>query len=87
MWHKMVLAVTLAALAGGCTTMTPEQRRAADEEKCRSYGFTKRNDAFAECLQRLDLDRRAALRQSNDFNVWQPPVVIYRPVPVPVKPG
>jgi hypothetical protein len=87
MWQRMVLAVTLAALVGGCTTMTPEQRRAADEEKCRSYGFTKRNDAFAECLQRLDLDRRAALRRSADFDMWGPPMIIYRPVPVAVKPG
>jgi hypothetical protein len=87
MWHKTVTAVMLAALVGGCTTMTPEQRRAADEKQCRDYGFTKRNDAFAECLQRLDLDRRAALRRSADFDMWGPPMVVYRPVPVPVKPN
>ncbi|RUM98840.1 hypothetical protein EET67_04125 [Pseudaminobacter arsenicus] len=73
--------VALAALVAGCTTMTPEERRAADEAKCRSYGFTKRNDAFAECLQRLDLDRRADLRYRADFNSWYGPS-IYRPVPL-----
>jgi hypothetical protein len=72
----------LAALVGGCTTMTPEERRAADETQCRSYGFTKRNDAFAECLQRIDLDRRAE-RRANDiaFNRYDPwigrPYIVY----------
>ena len=59
LWHLPV-ALVLAVLLAGC--MTPEQQRAADEERCRSYGFKTRNDAFAECLQRLDLARRARLR-------------------------
>lgn len=54
-----VLALTV--LLAGC--MTAQEQRAADEERCRDYGFNKRNDAFAECLQRLDLDRRARLRR------------------------
>jgi hypothetical protein len=58
LWFVPVLA--LSVLLSGC--MTAEEQRAADEERCRSYGFNKRNDAFAECLQRLDLDRRARLR-------------------------
>ena len=57
-WFLPVLALTV--LLAGC--MTAEQQRAADEERCRSYGFNKRNDAFAECMERLDLDRRARLR-------------------------
>lgn len=60
MRYWILPAMALAVLLSGC--MTPEQQRAADEEKCRSYGFKKRNDAFAECMQRLDLDRRARLR-------------------------
>ena len=55
---RAVLA--LAVLLAGC--MTSEQQHAADEAKCRSYGFKKRNDAFAECMQRIDLDRRARFR-------------------------
>jgi hypothetical protein len=58
LWFLPVLALT--ALLAGC--MTSEQQRAADEERCRSYGFKKRNDAFAECMQRIDLDRRARRR-------------------------
>ena len=85
MWHRMVVTAALAALVAGCTTMTPEQRRAADEEKCRSYGFTRKNDAFAECLQRIDLDRRAAWRDESRFDRWDSPMVIYRPIVVRQK--
>jgi len=52
--------IGLSILLAGC--ITPEQQKTADEERCRSYGFKHRNDAFAECMQRLDLDRRARLR-------------------------
>lgn len=47
---------------GGCASMTPEQRRANDEFECRDYGFRPGTNAFAECLQRIDLDRRADRR-------------------------
>jgi hypothetical protein len=66
MWQKTVMAVALAAACAGC--MSAEDRRTADEAKCRSYGFTKKNDAFAECLQRIDLDRRAELRSASAFD-------------------
>jgi hypothetical protein len=52
--------LALTVPLSGC--VTAEEQRAADEERCRSYGFKHRNDAFAECMQRLDLDRRARLR-------------------------
>ena len=55
------LAVT-ALLLAGCQTAA--EIRAADEKKCASYGFRSGTDAFAECLQRIDLDRRADLRAS-----------------------
>jgi hypothetical protein len=60
MKHWFLPALALTVLLAGC--MTAEQRYAADEAKCRSYGFKKRNDAFAQCMQRIDLDRRARLR-------------------------
>lgn len=49
LWLLPVVALTV--LLSGC--LTPEEQRAADEQRCRDYGFKKRNDAFAECLQRL----------------------------------
>ncbi|WP_110749478.1 hypothetical protein [Phyllobacterium leguminum] len=76
--------VFLAALAG-CTTMTPEERRAADTQTCRSYGFRAQTDALANCLLQLDLDRRAARRAAFNepfYEPFGPPMVIYQPVPV-----
>lgn len=76
-------------LMAGCQTITPEERRAADEQTCRDFGFKKRNDAFATCLQRLELDRRAQQRASqaqfDDFNrdYWRyrRPVIVYQKAP------
>jgi hypothetical protein len=78
----VIVLSLLAIVAGGCTTMTPEERRAADEAQCRSYGFTKRNDAFAACLQRIDLDRREQ-RRANDraldrnYDPFYRPIIVY----------
>lgn len=83
MWQKTILVAALSVLCAGC--MTAQEQRAADEAKCRSYGFTKKNDAFAECLQRIDLDRRAELRAAPAFDPWYGPV-IYRPVIVRPRP-
>lgn len=77
-------AIVLLSLVAGCTTMTAQEQRQADEEKCRSYGFTRNNDAFAECLQRIELDRRAASRAAFRHDPW-----LYAPPPrvVVVRPG
>jgi hypothetical protein len=82
----MLLPILLLA---GCQTMTPEERRAADEQTCRDFGFAKRNDAFAECMQRLELDRRAQRRANQaefaefqrDAWRYRRPVIIYRKGP------
>ncbi len=68
--------VVLSVLLVGCVS-SPEQRRAADEAKCRSYGFTKKNDAFAECMQRIDLQRSARIR---DGALPDREVILYSPV-------
>ncbi|MGQ2907649.1 MAG: hypothetical protein ACT6QU_06790 [Aliihoeflea sp.] len=84
--RSAVLAFLALALAA-CTTITPEERRALDEEACRSYGFRAGTDAFAGCLQRIDLDRRAEARASRaEFDRWsRTSAVVYRPVFVPVR--
>ena len=56
-----VMATIVAGLSA-CQTMTPEERRAEDEQRCLSYGFRRGTDGFATCLQRIDLDRRAESR-------------------------
>ena len=79
---RLVPLVMVAALAA-CTTISPEEQRRADEDTCRSYGFTRKNDAFAECLQRIELDRRAARRASIDRDPWlyapPPRVIVVQP--------
>lgn len=74
-------ALCALALLAGCQTMTPEERRAADETTCRDYGFRKGSEAFAECLQRIELDRRAQSRANMlALEASRPPIVIYRPI-------
>jgi len=81
MVYRILPVVLLGIFVAGCTTMTAEERRAADEAQCRSYGFVKRNDAFAGCLQRLDLNRRADMRYRSRFDAWDRPVIVYRSGP------
>lgn len=61
---KLVLVSILALLASGCASLSPQELRAADERTCRGYGFRQGTSAFAECLQRIDLNRQADRRAS-----------------------
>lgn len=85
MKKSVLIILGLAGVLAGCQTMTPEERRAADEQTCQSYGFKQKSDAFANCLMRLDLDRRADRRAwENRSDFYDRPMVIYQPVPVVV---
>ena len=55
-----IAVLALALSAGGCITL--EERRALDAEQCRGYGFRTGTDAFANCLQQIDLDRADSRR-------------------------
>ncbi|RIY02425.1 hypothetical protein D3218_03340 [Aureimonas flava] len=61
---RPILALALLAplTLAACATVTPAERRAADEARCRDYGFRPGTDAFAACLQRIDLDRSETRR-------------------------
>jgi len=62
-----VLAVIAAGLLlGACETTSPAQQRAADEARCRSYGFRRGTDGFSKCLLDIDLDRSADRRSRRD---------------------
>ena len=78
-----LVPIALVAALAACTTLTPEEQRRADEDTCRSYGFTRKNDAFAECLQRVELDRRASRRASFQRDPWlyapPPRVIVVQP--------
>lgn len=77
MFPKLAALALTALTIAGC--QTAEEMRAADENRCLSYGFRPRTDAFAECLQRIDLDRRQSLREaSRDALYMPPPVIIVR---------
>jgi len=71
----IALAAVMLVLAG---CQTAEEIRASDENRCASYGFRPRTDAFAACLQRIDLDRRAEFRATRmDPILWERPMVVY----------
>ncbi|MCT8989543.1 hypothetical protein NYR54_04420 [Chelativorans sp. SCAU2101] len=78
---RLAAAIGLLTLVAGCATITPEQQRAMDEEECRSYGFRPGTTGFAECLQRIELDRRAERRaRMIAMDHWLEPRVVYRPI-------
>jgi len=56
----LMAALALSLTASGCITI--EERRALDAEQCRGYGFRTGTDAFAQCLQQIDLDRADSRR-------------------------
>jgi hypothetical protein len=69
------LALTVMPLLAACQTMTPEERRAADQRACVGYGFKPGTNAMAQCLLDLDLDRRAdsrAWRYQQSVTMWGP---------------
>lgn len=71
--------IALALALSACQTITPEEQRARDVQTCSGYGFKRSSDNFANCLMRLDLDRRAdarSFRDSNDDFFWGGPTVI-----------
>lgn len=71
----LVLFASLAALTA-CTTITPEERRGRDEARCADYGFRRGTDAFAACLQRIDLARTADRRARLYDDLWYPGGVV-----------
>lgn len=84
MTARILILLSSALVLSACQTMTPEERRARDENTCLSYGFKRGTDGFAACLQRIDLDRRAdarAFRAQHDamWVDWNRPVYVVRP--------
>jgi len=57
---RLLLAAGLLSALAGC--MSAAEIRARDDTRCRGYGFRPGTDAFARCLQNIDLDRSADQR-------------------------
>ncbi|MGC2201410.1 MAG: hypothetical protein WA633_14880 [Stellaceae bacterium] len=59
--RELRLAGVALALALALTScVSPEELRRDDEAACAGYGFHPNTDAFATCLQRESLARRAS---------------------------
>ncbi len=61
---KLAAGLLLALACSSCVTL--EERRAADEARCRSYGFKPGSEGFSNCLLQIDLDRSAERRYQFD---------------------
>lgn len=61
---KLLLAAAAALLVGACNTTSLAEQRAADEIRCRNYGFRPGTDPFSKCLMQVDLDRSADRRSA-----------------------
>jgi hypothetical protein len=75
---RLALATVAVVTLAACTTTTPEQRIARDQQMCVGYGFAQGTDAFAQCMMELDLDRRAAQRDRLNRISYPTSFVIYR---------
>ncbi len=76
--HRSLLLAALVLPLAACQTMTPEERRAADETTCAGYGFRRGSEAMARCVLDLELDRRAesrAFQARSSSMMWRPMVV------------
>jgi hypothetical protein len=67
----LIATMIMGLFVAACASTSPEERRAADEARCRSYGFRRGTDAFSKCLLDIDLDR-AAERRANLGYGWGP---------------
>lgn len=80
---RLILLAIAASSLASCQSLTPEERRAANERTCASYGFRPGSEGMARCLLDLDLDRRAelrALQTRTDPFLWSPVIVERRVV-------
>jgi hypothetical protein len=79
--RRLLIPSLMLVLLASCQTMTPEERRAADQQTCAGYGFKARTDGMARCLLDLELDRRARVRSLSAYDdpfYWRGPTFVGR---------
>jgi hypothetical protein len=64
---RLFLAAAATLALGACNTTSQIEQRAADQTRCREYGFRPGSDAFSKCLLQVDLDRSADRRARMDY--------------------
>jgi hypothetical protein len=79
MKQTILATLALASICTGCVSTTAAERRAADEARCRSYGFRPGTDGLARCLLEIDLDRAAERRFRMDTAFGGTPWFYRRP--------
>jgi hypothetical protein len=62
----ILATIAIVVTLGACETTSPAQQRAADDTRCRSFGFKRGTDAFSKCLLDLDLNRSADRRAARE---------------------
>jgi len=54
------------AMLSSCTTITPQEQLMMDRSHCTAIGFPDQSVPLAECVQRMELDRHADRRASQE---------------------
>lgn len=83
--QKPLIAVLLAAtsLLTACQSLSPEELRQRDEQRCQTYGFKLGSEGMAKCLLDIDMDRRAesrAMQNRMHHDLMYRPMIVERRV-------
>ena len=64
----LVSTLLLSCLLAGCAAagLTPEQRRAADQQTCMGYGFQPGSESFANCMMQTAQRRQDAAQRNQE---------------------
>lgn len=60
---KIIVIAALTVSIAACSTTTPAERRALNQNTCAGYGFKAGTDAYATCMMNLDLDQQQQDRE------------------------
>lgn len=60
---RILIILCLLTVTAGCETVEQENR-------CSGYGFVRGTDAYANCLQRLDMSREYRFRRGYDSPMY-----------------
>ncbi|CUX51545.1 MAG: hypothetical protein ACT6RN_17490 [Agrobacterium sp.] len=60
---RILIILCLLTVIAGCETVEQENR-------CSGYGFVRGTDAYANCLQRLDMSREYRFRRGYDSPMY-----------------
>lgn len=56
---KILTVAAVAVALCGCSTTTPAERYALNQNTCAGYGFKPNTDAYSTCMMQMDLEAKA----------------------------